>query len=331
MLFKGTQRRTARQIAETMDGVGGNLNAFTDKETTCYYAKVIDRHVPLALDVLADMFLRLALRRSRARQRAESRSRRDQDVRGLARRSRFTTSFCRRCGRARVLASRRSASPTPSSHLTPDDLRAPHARALRAELGHRRGRREHRARALRRARRRAVCVVRGLCAAPRRSGPSRLRRRTSGTRRANRHTSSWGRAASTFATSAVTRSRCSTRCSAAACRAASSRRYASNAASSTASTLSKPPIARRASSASTRERRPRTSSRASTSSSSSSLACGRLPIDEEESAPRQGAHQGQPHALAGVDVGPDDPPRPQRVRPRTPSHARRRSNSGSTR
>ena len=57
MLFKGTQRRTARAIAETMDGVGGNLNAFTDKETTCYYAKVIDRHMPLAMDVLTDMFL----------------------------------------------------------------------------------------------------------------------------------------------------------------------------------------------------------------------------------------------------------------------------------
>jgi predicted Zn-dependent peptidase len=57
MLFKGTSLRTARAIAETMDGVGGNLNAFTDKETTCYYAKVIDRHVPLALDVLSDMFL----------------------------------------------------------------------------------------------------------------------------------------------------------------------------------------------------------------------------------------------------------------------------------
>jgi predicted Zn-dependent peptidase len=57
MLFKGTKRRTARQIAETMDGVGGNLNAFTDKETTCYYAKVIDRHIPLAIDVLSDMFL----------------------------------------------------------------------------------------------------------------------------------------------------------------------------------------------------------------------------------------------------------------------------------
>jgi predicted Zn-dependent peptidase len=57
MLFKGTPRRNAREIAETMDGVGGNLNAFTDKEVTCYYARVIDRHVPLAMDVLADMFL----------------------------------------------------------------------------------------------------------------------------------------------------------------------------------------------------------------------------------------------------------------------------------
>jgi predicted Zn-dependent peptidase len=57
MLFKGTGRRSAREIAETMDGVGGNLNAFTDKEATCYYAKVIDHHVPLAIDVLSDMFL----------------------------------------------------------------------------------------------------------------------------------------------------------------------------------------------------------------------------------------------------------------------------------
>src|ERR1700692_3289140 len=57
MVFKGTERRAAREIAETMDAVGGNLNAFTDKETTCYYAKVIDHHVPLAIDVLGDMFL----------------------------------------------------------------------------------------------------------------------------------------------------------------------------------------------------------------------------------------------------------------------------------
>lgn len=57
MLFKGTARRSAREIAETMDRVGGNLNAFTDKESTCYYARVIDRHLPLAIDVLCDMFL----------------------------------------------------------------------------------------------------------------------------------------------------------------------------------------------------------------------------------------------------------------------------------
>jgi predicted Zn-dependent peptidase len=57
MLFKGTQRRSARRIAEEMDGVGGNLNAFTDKESTCYYAHVMDRHLPLAIDVLGDMFL----------------------------------------------------------------------------------------------------------------------------------------------------------------------------------------------------------------------------------------------------------------------------------
>src|SRR5487761_324742 len=57
MLFKGTARRTAREIAEEMDGVGGNLNAFTDKEATCYYAKVMDVHLPLAVDVLTDMFL----------------------------------------------------------------------------------------------------------------------------------------------------------------------------------------------------------------------------------------------------------------------------------
>lgn len=57
MLFKGTERRNARQIAEVMDAVGGQLNAFTSKECTCYYAKVIDEHLPLAMDVLSDMAL----------------------------------------------------------------------------------------------------------------------------------------------------------------------------------------------------------------------------------------------------------------------------------
>src|SRR5450755_789297 len=57
MLFKGTPSRSARQIAELMDSIGGNLNAFTDKEATCYHARVVDEHGPLALDVLADMFM----------------------------------------------------------------------------------------------------------------------------------------------------------------------------------------------------------------------------------------------------------------------------------
>jgi predicted Zn-dependent peptidase len=55
MVFKGTARRSARQIAEEMDAVGGELNAMTDKESTCFYAHVVDRHLPRAIDVLADM------------------------------------------------------------------------------------------------------------------------------------------------------------------------------------------------------------------------------------------------------------------------------------
>ncbi|MBQ9832817.1 MAG: insulinase family protein [Clostridia bacterium] len=55
MLFKGTSRRSAADIASQMDGVGGNLNAFTAKECTCYYAKVTDKQLPLAVDILADM------------------------------------------------------------------------------------------------------------------------------------------------------------------------------------------------------------------------------------------------------------------------------------
>lgn len=55
MVFKGTVKRTARQIAEEMDAVGGQLNAFTAKECTCFYAKVVDEHLPLAMDVIADL------------------------------------------------------------------------------------------------------------------------------------------------------------------------------------------------------------------------------------------------------------------------------------
>jgi predicted Zn-dependent peptidase len=61
MLFKGTHRYTAKDIAEIFDGIGGNVNAFTAKEYTCYYAKVLDEHLPVALDVLSDMFFHSVL------------------------------------------------------------------------------------------------------------------------------------------------------------------------------------------------------------------------------------------------------------------------------
>ncbi len=57
MLFKGTARRTARQIAEEMDAVGGLLNAFTDVENTCFHTRVISEHLPLAMDMIADLAL----------------------------------------------------------------------------------------------------------------------------------------------------------------------------------------------------------------------------------------------------------------------------------
>ncbi|HBP66444.1 MAG TPA: peptidase M16 [Desulfosporosinus sp.] len=56
MFFKGTEHRTARALAESLEAVGGQLNAFTTKEYTCYYAKVLDEDLDLAIDVLSDMF-----------------------------------------------------------------------------------------------------------------------------------------------------------------------------------------------------------------------------------------------------------------------------------
>lgn len=57
MLFKGTEKRTAEQISGDVDEVGGQLNAFTSKENTCYYIKTLTENFPLAVDVLTDMFL----------------------------------------------------------------------------------------------------------------------------------------------------------------------------------------------------------------------------------------------------------------------------------
>src|SRR5688500_17852362 len=55
LLFKGTEQRTALDISAQIEAVGGETNAFTTKEYTCYYARVLDEDLPLAIDVMCDL------------------------------------------------------------------------------------------------------------------------------------------------------------------------------------------------------------------------------------------------------------------------------------
>lgn len=57
LMFKGTASRSARELAEDIDAIGGQLNAYTTKEYTCYYVKILDQHLETALEILADMLL----------------------------------------------------------------------------------------------------------------------------------------------------------------------------------------------------------------------------------------------------------------------------------
>jgi len=57
LVFKGTKSRTAHDIAKEIDSVGGILNGFTEREYTCFHAKVLDQHWPLAIELLSDIFL----------------------------------------------------------------------------------------------------------------------------------------------------------------------------------------------------------------------------------------------------------------------------------
>ena len=57
LLFKGTKSRSASDIAEAIDSVGGQLNAFTDKEYVGFYARVLDEHLPFAFELLSDIVL----------------------------------------------------------------------------------------------------------------------------------------------------------------------------------------------------------------------------------------------------------------------------------
>src|SRR5258708_13500788 len=57
MLFKGTKHRTAEEIAREVDSLGGNMDAFTAKECICFSAKVLDEHLPNAMELLSDLVL----------------------------------------------------------------------------------------------------------------------------------------------------------------------------------------------------------------------------------------------------------------------------------
>ena len=87
MAFKGTERRSARQIAEEIEAVGGDINAATSFETTAYFASVLKADMPLAIDVLSDILSKPDLRSGRAQARAERDRAGDRRDRGRARRS----------------------------------------------------------------------------------------------------------------------------------------------------------------------------------------------------------------------------------------------------
>src|SRR5712691_10883808 len=64
LLFKGTRERSARDIAEAFDAVGGDLNAFSAKEYTCYHCRVLDRDLPMAVEHMSDMLQHSRIRRA---------------------------------------------------------------------------------------------------------------------------------------------------------------------------------------------------------------------------------------------------------------------------
>jgi predicted Zn-dependent peptidase len=64
LMFKGTKTRSARDIAEAFDAVGGDFNAFTAKETTCFYARVLDRDIAVAVELMSDMIQHSVLKRT---------------------------------------------------------------------------------------------------------------------------------------------------------------------------------------------------------------------------------------------------------------------------
>ena len=84
LLFKGTERRSAAAIAEQLDEVGGDCNAFTTKEYTTFYVRLLSEHLPLGLDILSDIMWAAGAAPRRHRGRAHGHPRRDPDARRRA-------------------------------------------------------------------------------------------------------------------------------------------------------------------------------------------------------------------------------------------------------
>ncbi len=100
MLFKGTDTRSAEDIAQAIDSIGGQLDAFTAKEYAGYYIKVLDEHLPLAVELLSDIVMRPAFVEEEVEPREEGHPRRNQDGRGHARRPRARALHAAFLGRA---------------------------------------------------------------------------------------------------------------------------------------------------------------------------------------------------------------------------------------
>ena len=208
MLFKGTATRSAEDIAQAIDSIGGQLDAFTAKEYASYYIKVLDEHLPLAVDLLSDIVLRPAFAADEIEREKKVDPRRDQDGRGHAGRPRPRAVHAALLGRAPARPADPRVARKRWSRSRPDSLRDYFSGAYVAPNVVDLGGRQHRARG------RSATWSRGAfddAAASRRAAvetPRRAwsRRSSRGRRSSNRATSASARRAIRRATTTATSS-----------------------------------------------------------------------------------------------------------------------------
>ena len=124
LLFKGTERRSAAAIAEELDEVGGDCNAFTTKEYTTFYVRLLSEHLSLGLDILSDIMWEPALRPERHRGRAHGHPRRDPDARRRAGRPGRRSGGRRRSSPSHPLGRDTLGTASSVQRITRDDIRA---------------------------------------------------------------------------------------------------------------------------------------------------------------------------------------------------------------